>query len=32
MRILGVKINDADFILYVNRFDFVCLLETFAED
>ena len=26
------KINDADFISYVNKFDFVCLLETFVED
>ena len=29
---LRSKINDADFISYVNKFDFVCLLETFVED
>ena len=29
---LRSKINDADFICYVNKFDFVCLLETFVED
>ena len=29
---LRAKINDADFISYVNKFDFVCLLETFVED
>ena len=26
------KINDADFISFVNKFDFVCLLETFVDD
>ena len=29
---LRSKINDAVFISYVNKFDFVCLLETFVED
>ena len=29
---LSTKINDADFIWYVNKFDFVCLLETFVEN